>query len=329
MNSHGEIDRFDLKAGKVPSYPFFVLPDIAARARRLLSPRSAEQIASAANSIDWVITEFFKANKEQEIERLRDVLTRTYNWRRITSDEEAGYREATRFFDWHADWECGDGTWEFNQDLESDLLTLMAKKMGKVNALIECIDWWDDIGGEGFPDASPAEVFAVLSLSLLSEAIAWIGYCAEGSRGAFRDAGVPKSIAALARANVGEVRTILSLAGDSAISAMRAACYAEHLHTVSGLHRAYEHRDMVRQEEERKRKSMLGERLNVERHRVTNQAKAIAIEEWNRDRSRFPSAERAGLAISDWLQDKGFEFEPRTVTGWIRAHAKQIGLRLR
>ena len=328
MDSH-EIDRFELKTGEVPSHPFLLLPSIAARARKILSSRTEEQIASVANSIDWVIASFLRAEREQEIERLRSILASTHNWRNITPDVEDEYRKATRFFYWEVDGEDGGGTWQLNQDLLHELPIPRTDNMSRVDALIECINLWDDIGGDEFPDERPTEVFAVLSLSLLSDAIAWLRYRSEEAPRVSPDGEVPKSEAAPAKRSVDEIGVTLSLAGECAINAMHAVCYAEQLGVESDLHRNYEYRDAIRLADERKRRSIVSERLNIERHRVTNQAKAIAIEEWDRDRSKFPSAERAGLAISDLLQGKGFEFEPRTVTGWIRTHAKQVGQRLR
>lgn len=69
--------------------------------------------------------------------------------------------------------------------------------------------------------------------------------------------------------------------------------------------------------------------LNKVRHEKNHEARAMAIEEWEKNPSKYPSAEKAGRAIADWLRSKGHNFEPRTVTGWIRSHAKQKGVRFR
>lgn len=69
--------------------------------------------------------------------------------------------------------------------------------------------------------------------------------------------------------------------------------------------------------------------LNEARHRKTNEARARVIQDWAKDPARFPSAEKAGLHYTYWLARNDAVYEPRTVTGWIRSHAKRIGVRFR
>jgi hypothetical protein len=80
---------------------------------------------------------------------------------------------------------------------------------------------------------------------------------------------------------------------------------------------------------DRIRASVVSKKLNDARHSPTRSAMNKAIEEWAKDPARFSSAEKAGLYFADWLAPQGFKYEPRTVTGWIRAHAKRIGIRFR
>lgn len=69
--------------------------------------------------------------------------------------------------------------------------------------------------------------------------------------------------------------------------------------------------------------------LNDARHRKTYEAKSKVIRDWEEDPARFASAEKAGLHYTYWLAKNGSMYEHRTVTGWIRAHAKEIGVRFR
>jgi hypothetical protein len=134
----------------------------------------------------------------------------------------------------------------------------------------------------------------------------------------------------------------VSLAGQYALKAMDAVCHAEHLREMARLkdehaldlgktHESYLAREAEKLASERKRRSIIAEDLNVKRHRKTREAKAKAIEEWDRSRSRWPSAEKAGNAIAEWVVTQGIveSIEPRTVTKWIRVYAKQIGVRFR
>ena len=69
--------------------------------------------------------------------------------------------------------------------------------------------------------------------------------------------------------------------------------------------------------------------LNAKRHEQRHRARALVCAEWERAPSDFPSAEKAGYHFSQWIAGQGHPYEPRTVTSWIREHAKQLGIRFR
>ena len=135
----------------------------------------------------------------------------------------------------------------------------------------------------------------------------------------------------------------MSIAGAFAVKAMDAVCHAEHLREIDWLvaysksknnaeltdalqkqHSEYE--KVTRQE-----KSDQAKQLNKHRHAITNHAKEIVRAEWAKSPSQFPSAEKAGIYFADWLESQDIvkSIEPRTVTGLIRAYAKQEGIKLR
>ncbi|QSP93801.1 hypothetical protein LPB19_11400 [Marinobacter salinisoli] len=68
---------------------------------------------------------------------------------------------------------------------------------------------------------------------------------------------------------------------------------------------------------------------NKVRHARRNEARSLVTEDWNDKKTTFASTEKAGIHYADWLREKGFEYEPRTVTNWIRQYAKDNGIRLR
>ena len=114
----------------------------------------------------------------------------------------------------------------------------------------------------------------------------------------------------------------LSTASHCAIKAMDAVCYAEqlqaierwnitHAQTLAKAHEEYLNKELERQEVERKRRSTSSEIANQVRHQKTNEAKAKVVEEWEKNPTRFPSAEKAGLYLADWLESEGFKYEPR------------------
>lgn len=69
--------------------------------------------------------------------------------------------------------------------------------------------------------------------------------------------------------------------------------------------------------------------MNVKRHAPRNEALKMVTDDWSRRKSEFRSAEKAGVYYANWLDSKGFEYEPRTITTWIRKYAKDNGIKLR
>ena len=262
--------------------------------------------------------------------------------------DDAAIDDAAKFFDWVVDnpeseFNTEEGHWVFNDRMEDELDIQTAGNTSEVDALKNCIDWWDDIGGADFPNGKPEELFAALSLWLLADAIGWLGHRSSeteknflsslGHLLKFPEGMEDELIEAGISIRTTDTEINLSLAGECALKAMDAACYAEQLHAVAKLETIYklklEKNNDDHLKNEAKRRSMVAEKLNIARHRKTSEAKAKAIAEWEKDRSKFISAEKYGLHLADWLGTQGFPYEPRTITGWIRAHAKQIGVALR
>ena len=68
-------------------------------------------------------------------------------------------------------------------------------------------------------------------------------------------------------------------------------------------------------------------KASIARHAIRNETVLWVTKEWEKDPNKFPSAAKAGVYFSDMLMNKGLKGEPRTVTKWILAHAKEIGVR--
>ena len=67
-------------------------------------------------------------------------------------------------------------------------------------------------------------------------------------------------------------------------------------------------------------------------HKGLESHKALALEDWEKDPSAHRSADRAAAFYVDWLKEvHGIEkdYQPRTLSKWIREHAKVKGIRLR
>jgi hypothetical protein len=316
-----QFEKFNPVSGYVPAHPFSYLPEIAYRARALLRSRTAEQIEAAAKRINREVDGYFRDLKEVEISRLQ-------------SEFEAGNKTFEKFFMWDGGTRA-NGYWIFNEEMEEELDILTAENSSEVDALKAIIENRDSCFflPEGAPEpereewseGTRHELFAVLSLWLLADAI---------------------------ERNGDKSKYGLSIAGEYAIKAMDAVCFAEHLREADWLEsyikkkasaeltealrkQKSEQQKWVRhcldQDKERaaKEKADHSKKLNLIRHRKNYAAKNMVIDEWKKKPSAFPSAEKAGLHFADWLEAKGIKYEPRTVTTWIRDYAKQIGLRLR
>lgn len=332
MSYFGQLQRFDPKQGKVPDGPIPGLSSIAFRARQLLANRTSDQIHTVAKAIDFSIYCYFDELKQNEIERLRHELgglacsTRRYKREPYGLDfeHERAVEEFERFFEWDGG-TIANGHWFFKESMEGELEIPTSENTTELEALKECADWWDEIGGEGFSESEPCEVFAVLSLWMLAQTLEWISHkydiVTTYSDGRVDSKSYPHQPETYSWR--------LTVATECALKAMEAICYAEHLSEMKKFEASLFNKELVRLESERKKRSIRGQELNIARHQKRNEAQARAIGEWEKDPVRFPSAEKAGLYLADWLNEQGFQYEPRTVTGWVRAHAKTIGVKFR
>ena len=69
--------------------------------------------------------------------------------------------------------------------------------------------------------------------------------------------------------------------------------------------------------------------LSDSRHTESRLAKELVLKKWEKNPSEYLSASKAGIEYVKWLKEQGHEYEPSTITGWIRKHAKAIGVKLR
>ncbi len=311
-----QFEVFDPITGYVPEYPFSHLPEIAGRARSKLIGKTHLQLVAAAKRIDQEIEHYFELMKYIAVSDLKSKLQSEGN-------------SLEPYFEWTGgDWDDGGGDecWKFNDELEDDLNIETEKNTSEVDVLKSVIEERDfcfflpegapEPEPEEYPEGKTVELFAVLALWLLADALEWINR--GGKHG-------------------------MSIAAGYAVKAMDSVCYAEHLSEIrwlmtyqkvkndgertEALHKQHsEYQSLALRE-----KSERAKELNKRRHAITNHAKNVVTAEWVKSPSQFPSAEKAGIYFSDWLESQGIvkSIEPRTVTGWIRVYAKQQGIKLR
>lgn len=326
INYFGQFKEFNPLSGEVPESPFSLMPLIALRARALLKARTLEQIESISMEIDYAIYCYFVDIKNNEINRLNEILREPRRWKNELDD---GYEYALKFFEWD-EGSVENGRWLFKEDMEDELNIQNKFNTGEVYVLKQLSESWGDFGRD-ISDFESYELFAILSLWNIADSLNWLQYKREEVIKSLDDdaANILKELDDKLSDKENRKETNLSLAGEASLNAMESVCYAEHLKSVGEIKNAYLVREKRKQEDEAYQKSIRAKQLNIARHQKRNDAMQKVIEEWEKSISNWPSAEKAGLYFADWLLKQGYEYEPRTVTGWLRGHAKQIRVKFR
>lgn len=293
-----QFEKFDPASGEVPSHPFAQMPAIASRARAILGLWTSPDIDHLRKTKTTLIAQ--RINKELE-QYFEDIKLLEIERRRA---QEGILESMGGDQDWPSDDEDLDiETWENTSEVDA----LKSVLENRDSHLFYSKDPLPK--SEEYPEGKDHELFAVLALWMLADSLYFLSSTPVG----------------------------LSIAGTYALKAMDAVCYAEHLRDAAWL-TSYSEKlgdakvaETLREqdEESRRQKTALSKQLNLVRHQKTSEARTMAIEEFMKDPHRFPSAEKAGNHLADWLRDYGRSYEPRTVTNWIRAYAKSINLRFR
>lgn len=330
------------------SITFTYLPSIAQRARALLAGRTLAEVKYAAEGIDWCIDEWFSdavQSRQQEISQLKAreierILTTMAEPRRWKDEDTSDYEDAEKFCYFQRD-DHGSGEWIFDTSKEALLERTIEESLGipnsdntdELTALKHCLDTWndDEIAGPDFPDGKPFELFAVLALWKVADVMEGLQDRQKHYSDAMRNFELASNqfIEAITGSRDFIIHFKVSRAANSAIQAMDAVCYAEHLFALKQFDEKQAHSLTNQKEQERKQRSASAIKLNIARHQKTNAAKARVLQEWEKQPDKFQSVEKAGSFYSDWLQKQDVTFEPRTVALWIRSHAKRNGIRLR
>lgn len=318
-----QFEIFDPLKSKPPYRPFPEMAGIVSRARWLLHGRTSDQIARLASDADFSIEHYFELARDQEIERLeREGNTR---FCQVIANE-------------------GEVKFVFDRDKLDELEIPTADDTSEIEALKESLGGWVDLSEDEVPSAKEHEYFAAMALWFIADAIERLDYRYDQDAHQF----VKRENRLLGEFDYSRI-------GEFVIKAMEAVCQGEHLRDIERVKDRFEDRidrlqkalesqqiktvdaeqairDEVAaklQEEEARRKSEHAKKLSRLRHRDRDDARQAVLTAWEQNPTAFPSAEKAGNHYADWLQSQGKSFEPRTVTGWIRSHAKDKGIKFR
>lgn len=344
MGFFRQFDEFDPQTGVAPDHPFSHLPAIVSRARALLENRTRDEIDSAAHNADFFIEEYFRIEKDNYIRRLLDHGGRELGYLQEEERNEAGIR---RLLD----------NWPSEAD-EPPPHIPTPENTSEVTALKVSIEWYTLDDDDDFPGGHEFEYFAVLALWLVADAMEWlkwssdVNYQEDSLREAFAQLpnalnNVPEIMGAFqtgmeAHKSIGGTDTDIrfSLAGERALYAMDAVCYAEHLHATEkqakelvklqiDVYQVAQKTDSIVEEKVKEKISLKGKNASIKRHEKSAELKNMAKDIYFSKKWRTFS--QATQYIYPILQTRGREIgfvfsEDRgeqTVSEWLRAIRKQ------
>lgn len=346
MGFHRQFDEFDPLRGVAPAYPFSHLPSIVERARRLLKNRTRDEIVSAARNADFFIDEYFRSEKDDYIRQLLDRGGWELRYLPYESRDEAGVRELLDNWPSEAD------------DPPPDIPT--PENTSELAALNECIGHYALDDDAEFPKGREFEYFAVLALWLVADAMDWLKWTSDPKAltnalhatlapmplGAFpltaainntlqesRDR-IP-ALVELAQTIFKEIGLTdtsirLSSAGSSALSAMDAVCYAEHLHATEAqaeelanlrlqFHQVAQKTDTLAEEKAKQKVSLAASKAAIKRH-TENYAMKEEVFAWCAAHlHEYSSMDAAAEAVAGKLVPVTF----RTSRSWIGKYCKK------
>jgi len=348
MGFFRQFDDFDPLTGKPPAYPFSLLPSIAERARKLLAGRTRDQIISAAGTADWLIDDFIESTQSDIVRRVIERGSWELGYLREEERNEAGVRQLLE-------------NWPSEADDPAPYYPT-PDNTSEIDALRECIGTYALEDDSDFPNGRESEYFAVLALWKLADAINWLQWDRVkvieeaatilstpfqsellGTIGPSRDreeirADLTRTMSLLDTPGLGHTddKFRFSSAGISALEAMDAVCYAEHLKATEELRR--ERDGLLRQlhvqaapeyqmaiaeryadDILKKRISVANSKAAIKRH-TENRSMKDQVFKWCAVKLReYPSMDAAAEAVAGKLVPITF----RTARAWIGEYRRQ------
>lgn len=354
MGYSKQFDKFDPLTGVAPYHPFSHLRSIVTRARQLLKNRTRDEIVSAAHNADWFIDEYFKSEKDDYIRRLLDKGGWELGYLPEEQRNEAGIR-------WLLD------NWPSEADDLSPRIPT-PENTSELDALKECIGWYVLDDDAEFPKGREFEYFAILALWLVANAMEWLKWLSNPKPltsslsdsfapmppGAFPEIteainnalleskiGIPNVVETIQSAyqaagviGMSETSLILSYAGEAALEAMDAVCYAEHLRSVevqteeiaklrNDLHIAGQESEALAEDKATQKISLNASKAAIKRHVVTKEKRQQVIDYWREhiypDNPKL-SNEKAG----EWLKDSFPDLSVRKLSEYVSRAKREM-----
>ena len=299
----------DPLTGQLPWWPY---PHSANgtlwRARSLLFGRSVGDIDEIATEAESLIYTFFEVERDQAIAQ-------------ITADKRFDLLE-----------DSGGGRSEFRLEALEEYSINTRDNTTQVEALDQALSNMFDPSNLKASDVREYECLAGFAMIKLQDFLKQANYTYD-----------PKS-RKLLRKSESEVRLFdYSFAASFLLEAQDAVGRGELRRATARLSQKYEekigklqnrqnlHAEIRAEilEQERQRRQEESTARNDSRHESNRQVKAKVLGWFAEDPAKFPSAEKAAKYFCSKLSEENIEREQRTVADWIRAYAKDNGMRWR
>ena len=331
-------DNFDPLTSRVSWSPIRDLHSIARRSRTLLAGKQRAEVREAQRQIE----EFRRVAFEAELESAIDEEQARLRQRALHEGDE----EAARFFEIIVDGK-GEVYCEFRKELQDELENLpQPDDQARLESVLEMIKVGLPLDTASLEAWTEADFLAAHSLALVEEIErelirlaepdeedlkiqsmadeldrAAIAYRSHSQRSGIH---LPRFFEAIVRNAFNLALEALDAVGRAELQRAEGALQEVRRQLTGQVNVAKEEATM-----ERGKRRLAANAAVTQRHARTRALREEVLREWDVDRARFPSAERAGEHFADWLERRGFRYQQRTVRDWIRAHAKAKGVVLR
>lgn len=318
MGYYRQFEYFDPLEGQFSYWTYPQGFSVIYRARSILHGRSAKQIKAIAEDANRIISSYFDSEKDYVIQQIKQ----DDRYELLEGDENhvTGIKDAASE---HYDVRNSENT----SDLEA-----LQEAMGQ---------FFDPSVLDDIDDLHEYEYFAALAL--------WqVGDFVEKMETVF-DLSQMKQVK---RKDKKLDAADIAYAARYLIDAMEAICNAERLREIERTQKRYEQQiqkiqsshKLITKEDQARIRAEARQEFEAEAkarrvaqakengklaHRESYEAKDLVLEMWEKNPTQFRSAEKAGAHYVDVLLKRGVEREHRTVVGWIRSRAKELGIRFR
>ncbi len=307
----------DPKKDELPYWPRMEASTAYFKAKGLLWTRTTNQVRELANDAAQIIEQFF----DDEKFTVGEMLKNEGRWDLLETDE--------------------DGRIQYIKDEVLEEYDYRGpNNTSAVDALTEGVEkYFDPTSLPGVVDPKKYEMFGAVALNFLAQYVRSVKATYDYKTGDY---------APRAGTNI----STLEMEGLAAmvVSAMELACFGERLRSEERLQEKFEARlkqavekkdeeakRLVGQatvefaaaykEEQKKERTAVALEKNRLRHQENHEAKALVLEEFGKNPTRFNTLEATGAHLVEYLQKIGIEKTQRTVVKWLSEAAQQKGLR--